>query len=199
MNPSPRRVAVRFLTSTDPFESMDPSMHEAFRDFTYRLMMWMGMADPIHLKWILKVWKSSRLLRDWLTRNVNRGVSPLWYGGQFPPGTLPTVGEAHDRRYPVVQWSKDRRVAEWFAGIRDDMSSSDPRWGGGFLVQAEAGSNQVIVDIDVFSALVGRHRNGFQSIVQQGDARAMFVEGEQREGEVLTLPVSGKIVAVKAW
>lgn len=199
MKPSSQRVAARFLRSADPFDALDTSMQDAFRDFTYRLMMWMGMSDPIHLKALLKAWKFAPL-RKWLAQNVNRGTSTLWYGGRLPPGKVPAIGDAHDRRYPVVQWSKDRRIAEWFAGIRDGMApSNDADWAGGYLVQANAGPNQVIVDIDAFSSFVARHRDGFQSVVLHGDARAMFIGGEQREGEVLTLPIAGEIVAVKTW
>jgi hypothetical protein len=147
----------------------------------------MGNSRPTALDWVYKAWKADVKFRKWLKTFVNPSSVSLFYGRRLThQDPLPEVGSVLSRPNKVLQWSTVERTARWFSGI-GFATESRQDWNGGALCSAHASSDEIIVDIDAFSILCGRHKQAFAEIAVRSDSIEMF-SGEVYEGEVLTLP-----------
>ncbi len=190
------RVARRYQADTSPFaEFATPEDVETLRTFTRRLSFWMGMSRSITLTELYSVWKKSPLLQRWLRKHINPASVAVFHGKRWETTEpLPALGTPMVRKYKALQWSKERKTAEWFAGLTGTYSTVNPEWVGGVLTGATASNADIIVDIDALSRFCGQHRAAYEAIEVNTDALAMF-NGTQWEGEVLTtVKVQGTVI-----
>lgn len=177
-------VEAATVVAGDPFTELSSEGVEALAAFAQKMAWWMGMATPVNLKDGVKIWKGSRELRDWLTRHVNKPV-PLYRGRNVDAADLPAVGDKIGR-HTIQNWSRDRKVAEKFAGF----GMTGTKHNAGYLLTVTPRPKNIVVDLDALSALAGRHRESFAAVLQSSgrmvkDAIEMF-SGEQYEAEVVT-------------
>ena len=178
------------LANPDPFAELSPEGREAMRRFAESLNYWMGFSRSISLKDLRKIWGESPELKAWLTRHVNRPAT-LYFGGRVDHAEdLPKVGSTFRRKGTVSHWSKERDTSEWFAGF-GGLANQE----GGYLLMAKPPVGSIIVDVDAFSTLAGRHRESFKSMMTKKGIDEMF-SGEQYEGEVITTAINATVLEV---
>lgn len=170
----------------DPFAKLSPEGGEALNTFVLYLSLWMGNTHYQSLGFLKKTWKSSPELRAWLKKYVNTNVGPLYYGknAKHPPA----IGTTVERKHGVLHWSKELGRARKFAQLAGYE-------GRGYIIESRARPTQIIVDTDALSALAGKHRASFRALVTRQDPFDLF-NGEQYEGEVITTPLTGKVIEI---
>lgn len=189
------RAAAAVLAATDPFSGLSPELQEELRGFAVDLMYWMGNTNTFHLKNAGARWRKSRELRDWLREHVNLPSYRLYYGKRLDRDEpAPEVGTRVQRRYPTLHWSTNKEMAEGFAGFHDWQPKYErKRAPRGVVIEARARDKQVIVDLDRFGAVAGRHKQSFSDLVVRADVVNIFA-GESWEGEVLTAKIPARVV-----
>ena len=189
-----RAEMVQLLEGGNPFVGLSDELQASLNSFAGSLAFWMGNPTLGNMQSVSRTWKGSKELRSWLKQHVNLSSYTLFYGRRLED-ELPVIGAPLSRRGSVLQWSTRKKIAQWFAGI----GTTKPTWAAGALVQATATGSNVVVDIDRFSALAGRHHKDFAALMTRSDPVEMF-SGEQYEGEVLTTSkVKGTIIEVERF
>lgn len=179
------------VEGTDPFSEFTPETGEVLHSFASHLAWWMGNVNKTSVRKLRTIWSKNPELKKWLKKHVNGNVGPLYYGAWLKPGAeMPEVGSPFKRPGKGVQhWSKNLSQSRKFAGI--GMSGDK----AGYVLVAYPKPSQIIVDVDAFSALAGRHKASFKALMVRSDPVEMF-SGEQYEAEVLTTPLPAKVLEV---
>jgi len=181
--------------ATDPFLGVSSELQASIREFAKQLNFWLGNARKSSIRELHKVWKKDSALRKWLSKNVHKSSYILYYGAQTDNRDI-QVGDKWKGFRGAQHWSKDKDVSRDFAGLKGRVGSWDKP--GAVLVEAHAKSSDVIVDVDQFSKVAGRHHASFAQVMDGwGDAIETF-NGTAYEAEVITTSkVKGKVVEVK--
>ena len=175
------------LEMNDPFSDLSEEGGAALALFAAHLTFWMGNVNKFSIRELRKMWSKNPELKTWLKKHVNRGVGEIYYGAQSKD--LPEVGSSFKRPgRGVHHWSKDLSRSRKFA----QFAGHGDTW---YVLVARPRPAQVIVDVDAFSTLAGRHRESFKALMTYPDPVGMFT-GEQYEAEVLTIPLSAKVLEV---